>query len=81
MRHLSKKSIDLSELRSGGPPKDGIPAIDDPKFEETKQASVWLSPKEPVLAIDLEGQVHAYPLQILIWHELVNDRIADGQLW
>jgi hypothetical protein len=74
---LSKRSIDLSELRSGGPPKDGIPAIDNPKFEETKQASVWLSPKEPVLAIAVEGQVRAYPLQILIWHELVNDLIGE----
>lgn len=74
---LSKKAIDLTELRSGGPPKDGIPSIDSPKFVDTTTASGWLSPKEPVLAIDLNGQARAYPLQILIWHELVNDRMGD----
>jgi hypothetical protein len=74
---LSKKAIDLAELRSGGPPKDGIPAIDSPKFVGTIVASSWLNPKEPVLAIDLSGQARAYPLQILIWHEIVNDRIDE----
>lgn len=74
---LSKKSIDLAEFRSGGPPKDGIPAIDDPKFVAVHQASAWLNPKEPVLAVNLSGESRAYPLQILIWHELVNDRIGD----
>jgi hypothetical protein len=74
---LSKKAIDLTELRSGGPPKDGIRSIDSPRFVDTNTASGWLSPKEPVLAIDLGGHARAYPLQILIWHELVNDRIGD----
>ena len=63
---LSKKSIQLSELMSGGPPKDGIPAIDNAKFVSPSQAASWLSPKEPVHVIEYEGKVRAYPLQILI---------------
>ncbi len=74
---LSKKSIDLSELRLGGPPKDGIPAIDQPVFISCRDASSWLHPKEPVLVVEHAGQARAYPLQILIWHELVNDQMGD----
>ncbi len=57
----------------GGPPKDGIPAIDHPKFVSRKAAASWLHPMEPVLAVEVGGAVRAYPLQILMWHELVND--------
>ncbi len=74
---LSKKAIDLSELRAGGPPKDGIPAIDHPRFVPPRPASAWLSPKEPVMVVEHVGEARAYPLQILIWHELVNDQIGD----
>jgi hypothetical protein len=74
---LSKKSIDFSELKSGGPPKDGIPAIDRPKFVSPAQASGWLSSKEPLMVVEHAGEARAYPLQILIWHELVNDQIGD----
>ncbi len=73
---LSKKSIDLSELKLGGPPKDGIPAIDRPAFVSPGQAA-WLSPKEPVLVVEHAGEARAYPLQILIWHELANDQIGE----
>ncbi len=72
----TKKSIDLNELRSGGPPKDGIPSIDNPRFVSVSQAD-WLSPGELVIAYKTEGEARAYPLQILMWHELVNDEIAD----
>jgi hypothetical protein len=74
---FSKKSIDVAELRSGGPPKDGIPAIDSPRFLDVKGAAAWLDPKEPVLVFELGGTPRAYPLQILLWHELVNDRIGE----
>ena len=74
---LSKKSIDLRELRSGGPPKDGIPAIFDPKFASVDQAETWLVDKEPVLMVKHGGEARAYPLQILIFHELANDQIGD----
>ena len=75
---FSKTIIDLSEIQSGGPPKDGIPAIDNPKFITQAQARDWLHPQEPVIALYLGKQSRAYPLQILMYHEIVNDEI-DGQ--
>jgi hypothetical protein len=73
----SKRSIDLNELKLGGPPKDGIPALNLPKFVPTSQAKGWLDPKEPVIVVEQTGEPRAYPLQILIWHEMVNDQIGD----
>ena len=74
---LSKKSINLSELRSGGPPKDGIRAIDRPEFIAIDEAAKWVGAREPVLLVTLGGEARAYPLQILLWNELVNDQIGD----
>ena len=67
--------IDIGEIRSGGVPKDGIPAIDHPEFVSVDAAMDWLSPKEPVIVLDILGKAKAYPLQILIWHEIVNDEL------
>ena len=64
------------EILSGGPPRDGIPPIDDPKFVTVEAASQWLGDQEPVIIIGLNGDVRAYPLQILTWHEIVNDVIG-----
>ena len=75
--NFDKKTIDLTELMSGGPPKDGIPAIFKPKFETQKEAGDWLNDKEPVIALEIEGEAKAYPLSILIWHEIANDRIGN----
>lgn len=75
----SKAIIDLKELKGGGPPKDGIPAIIRPKFIKPEHAS-WLAANEPVIAVVIDGQAKAYPLQILVWHELVNDNIAQTPL-
>lgn len=67
--------VDPDEIRSGGPPPDGIPSIDEPKF--VRQCSVdWLTTSEPVLSMEVEGEARAYPLQIMTWHELVNDTVA-----
>ncbi len=74
----SKRAIELSELKSGGPGKDGIPAIDRPRFVSPDEARRWLKPQEPVISLLVNGEARAYPLQILIWHEIVNDRI-DGR--
>jgi len=74
---LSKRSIELSELRGGGPPKDGIPAILEPQFDSTAQAAEWLDDREPVLLVEHAGEVRAYPFQILMFHELANDQIGD----
>lgn len=72
---FSKTSVDLGDIFSGGPKKDGIPAIDDPHFEPA-DAVVTLGEEEPVVSVAVGGETRAYPLQILIWHEIVNDRIG-----
>lgn len=73
---FSRHSIDLSEIVRGGPPKDGIPPIDRPQFVSTAQARRWLTGDEPVISLALDGRAKAYPIQILTWHEIVNDRLA-----
>ena len=57
---------------SGGPPKDGIPSIDDPVFATAAEID-HLADTEPVISVLLGGEHRAYPLQILMWHEIVND--------
>jgi hypothetical protein len=73
---LPKPLIDSRRLISGGPPPDGIPAIDRPRFERAKAVD-WLDAREPVLAFNLGADARAYPVRILIWHEIVNDTV-DG---
>lgn len=67
--------IDPADVRSGGPPPDGIPPIDEPTFE--RAASVdWLEPDEPVLSLTAGEETRAYPLRVMTWHEIVNDRVG-----
>ncbi|WP_299480136.1 DUF3179 domain-containing protein [uncultured Roseibium sp.] len=73
---FSQTTIDLGTIFSGGPPKDGIPSIDAPRFVPASDID-WLQDNEPVIFLDLDGAVKAYPLQILIWHEIVNDQIGE----
>ena len=73
----SKHSIEYHDLLSGGPPRDGIPPIDQPKFIENQLAAQWLKPNDPVIALEINGDVRAYPLQILTWHEIVNDVVGE----
>ena len=75
---FSKYSVPIEEFTSGGPPKDGIPAIDEPRFIEVEEADAFLEPNEPVAVLERNGEVHAYPIQILVWHEIVNDEIAGA---
>jgi hypothetical protein len=74
---FSNHDVPLDEFVGGGPPKDGIPSIDDPKFVSVEEADGFLDPREPVAVVELGGEVRAYPIQILIWHEIVNDEIGD----
>ena len=67
--------VDPEEIISGGPPPDGIPPIDDPKFVSAADAD-FVRPQEPVLAVEVNADARAYPLQIMTWHEIVNDRIG-----
>ena len=74
---FTRHTVPLQEIQSGGPPKDGIPAIDRPRFESVAAAARWIDVREPVIALEIGGNAKAYPLSILIWHEIVNDRLAD----
>jgi len=73
---FSRHRVDMDEIISGGPAKDGIPAIDSPKFVTWRSAAKWLDDREPVIVVELGNAVRAYPLQILMFHEIVNDRLA-----
>lgn len=64
------------KIVSGGPPKDGIPSIDDPRFVSVQEADQWIRDDELALAVIYKGVKRVYPLQILVWHEIVNDHIA-----
>ena len=70
-------TIDYQEILSGGPPRDGIPSIDSPTFVDQAAAAEWLVDNEPVIALDIEGDARAYPLQVVTWHEIVNDTVGE----
>ncbi len=74
---FAKHVIPLSEIASGGPGKDGIPALDKPKFVPLKEGDGFLKAKEQVVAFERSGEAKAYPIQILVWHEIVNDSRAS----
>ncbi len=63
------------EFSSGGPGKDGIPALTRPRFVSPADAR-FLGAREPVIELAIGRDARAYPLQILVWHEIVNDRVA-----
>ncbi|MDQ7799692.1 MAG: DUF3179 domain-containing protein [Armatimonadota bacterium] len=75
-----RHSVPLREIREGGPPRDGIPAVDRPRFDTVPQARGWLRDPEPVVVVKVRGEARAYPVQILIWHEIVNDVVAGEPL-
>ncbi len=73
---FSKHTVALSEFRSGGPGRDGIPPIDRPRAVSPDVADEFLDDREPVLVVQQGRAVRAYPVQILIWHEIVNDELG-----
>lgn len=75
----SNSLISVDEIYSGGPPKDGIPALIDPDFIVPQKAT-YLLPHDRVIGVEINGQAKAYPLKILNWHELVNDRLAGEDI-
>ena len=72
---FSKLSVDPREVMNGGPPRDGIPPIDDPKFVSVAKGS-HLTDREPVIGLTIDGDARAYPLQVMTWHEIVNDNVG-----
>jgi hypothetical protein len=73
---FSMHSVPLMEILSGGPPRDGIPPLDHPRFVPSSAAASWLKGQEPVISLAVNGDRRAYPIQILIWHEIVNDQVG-----
>jgi hypothetical protein len=71
---LGSASIPLDEILPGGPPRDGIPALDFPP--SVPAAAARWADEEPVVGVTWSGEARAYPLSILVWHELVNDTVG-----
>jgi hypothetical protein len=73
---LSRTTIPPEEIRGGGPPKDGIPALTDPEFIDASRAD-YLRPGDRVAGVVFDGEARAYPLRILTYHEIVNDEVGE----
>jgi len=78
-RHLDAATFPVSLVPRdgivwGGVAPDAIPAIDDPVFEQASSVD-WLDDREAVLVLQLDGEPRAYPIQVLMWHEIVNDEV------
>ena len=76
----NKHTVPYDELLSGGPPRDGIPPIDKPTFVKTSKAKRWIKDNEPVVFVKINDEVKAYPIQVLIWHEIVNDTFGNKEI-
>ncbi|MBI5771198.1 MAG: DUF3179 domain-containing protein [Verrucomicrobia bacterium] len=74
--NLDRATIPVAEIHAGGPPRDGIPSIDRPKFVQIAKAR-FMRDGDLVVSFTHRGETRAYPLRILVWHEIVNDRIGD----
>ncbi|WP_299292126.1 DUF3179 domain-containing protein [Nitrosopumilus sp.] len=70
-----KHLIPLDKIKGGGPPKDGIPSIDNPVFANVS-GSQFMSDSDTVIGLEINGEAKAYPLFILVWHEIVNDKVG-----
>lgn len=68
--------VDPADIVSGGPPPDGIPPIDDPVYAPISDIDFIDDENEGVVVVEINGEVKAYPIQILIWHEIVNDEVG-----
>lgn len=72
---LSGAAVPITEIQHGGPPRDGIPAINQPHYVSANEAD-FMRLDDRVLGLELKGQAYAYPLFIMNWHEIVNDQIS-----
>ncbi len=76
---LTRHSVSPGQILNGGPPKDGIPAILDPKFVSASTAT-FLMPDDRVIGVFVHAKAKAYPLKILNWHEVVDDSVGGKPL-
>ena len=74
---LRRRCVSLLDLRPGGFPKDGMPAIDRPRFVSVTRAAEWMEPREPVIALSRHGSARAYPLRLMLWRPVVNDIVGQ----
>lgn len=77
--NLDNALVPREDILSGGPPKDGIPAILKPQFVD-QQSAEFLLDDDQVIGVEIGGIARAYPIRILNWHEVVNDTIGDTPL-
>lgn len=73
---LDNAIVPRSEILSGGPPKDGIPALLEPNLVSAEE-SEYLNPDDTIIGVVVAGHPRAYPIKILNWHEVVNDSVGD----
>ena len=71
-----KHLVPLDKIRGGGPPKDGIPSVDEPNFVNVQDAH-FMSDTDVVIGLEIAGDARAYPLFIMVWHEIVNDDVDN----
>jgi uncharacterized protein DUF3179 len=70
---FSRHVVPLREFERGGPAPNGIPPLDHPRTATVRSASSYLTPRDPVVSVVIHGHARAYPLRILVWHEIAND--------
>src|SRR5918995_515976 len=73
-------SLLQKNVASGGPPKDGIPAIEKPQYASAAEAEKWLVPEDVVFGVEYAGLVAAYPQRILVWHEIANETVGNEKI-
>ncbi len=73
---FSQRQVNPEDILSGGPPKDGIPAIDSPIHQSVAEAESYLDKDEPVILVTVGNRQTIYPIRVLTWHEIVNDTVG-----
>ncbi|MCT4660370.1 MAG: DUF3179 domain-containing protein, partial [Tissierellales bacterium] len=69
----------LDNVFSGGPPPDGIPPIEKPKFESIENADKWLNDYDRVFLYETKTNTYLFPQRVLVWHEIVNVKDVDDE--
>jgi hypothetical protein len=77
IQSFNESIVPLDQIVSGGPPPDGIPSIDNPQFVSIEDAESFVADSDLILGVEINGDVKGYPLQILVWHEIVNDVVGE----
>ena len=77
--NIDNAIVPREAIMSGGPPKDGIPALLHPNFVSAERVE-FLNDDDPVIGVVIDGQARAYPIKILNWHEAVNDTVGGQPL-